>query len=337
MSSDVARVLRAKRQLQSLLFGAAGGVLVVVTILLAVAGGTATLIAFPVGLIAATLLVLTWSNWSRVSEDLADRKILRASGTIGLTDRTTSAESSSRRVCKLIVGETQLSITTEAADLVRSRVRVAVGKKSTSWLTDTVGDEIAFQGTVEYTARSALVVGIRTAGGGLVWEHPGLTDERPARAETPDIEDPLDDWPDAVRVAAYVAAGCLNFPIMFVFALFWGLQGPGWSANPPDLFASVVQVTLTLVGASLAFGAGWYFLRIGRQDWWLGAVFAWPWIAVGIVFGFGHFFSDSRDSSDLLISACLLLFTAFPLAGSIVGVRRRARRYTTLLETGQEI
>jgi len=91
------------------------------------------------------------------------------------------------------------------------------------------------------------------------------------------------------------------------------------------------------VGASLAFGAGWYFLRIGRQDWWLGAVFAWPWIAVGIVFGFGHFFSDSRDSSDLLISACLLLFTAFPLAGSIVGVRRRARRYTTLLETGQEI
>ncbi len=337
MTPEVARVVRANRLFQRLLYGVPGGVLVVVTILLAVAGGTATLIAFPVGLIAATLLVLAWSNWSRAGDDLAERKILRASGTLGLSDRTTSAELSSRRVCKLIVGDQQLSIATEAADLVRSRIDVAVGKKSTSALTAvltaTAGDTIAFRGTVEYTGHSALVLGIRAAGGVLVWEHPGLTAEGPTRPEPPHSADELDDRPAAVRVAAYVAAGCLNLPIMFVLALFWGLQGPGWSASPPDVFASVVQLTLTLVGASLAFGVAWYLLRIGRRDWWLGAVFAWPWIAIGAL-GFYYSLSGSRDSSDLFISASLLLFAAFPLAGSIVGVRRRTRPSQDQLETG---
>ena len=127
------------------------------------------------------------------------------------------------------------------------------------------------------------------------------------------------DLPAAIALA-------VNLPIMFVLALFWGLQGPGWDANPPDLIASLIQIALTLGGALLAFCASWFLLRIDRRDWWLGAVLAWPWIATAAVIAVGSLVWQPRDVSALVISACVLLFSAFPLAGSIVGRRKVMER-----------
>jgi len=129
----------------------------------------------------------------------------------------------------------------------------------------------------------------------------------------------------AARVAVYAAAGLgLNAPILFVLALFWGLQGPGWAASPPDIVASAVQIALTLGAAVIAFCAGWFLVRIDRRDWWLGAAFAWPWIASAAVLAAGSIASSSAEVSGLVVSACLFLFTAFPLSGSIVGRRWRS-------------
>jgi len=129
----------------------------------------------------------------------------------------------------------------------------------------------------------------------------------------------------AARVAIYAGVGlALNLPIMFVLALFWGLQGPGWAASPPDVIASVVQIALTLGGAFIAFCAGWFLVRIDRRDWWLGAAFAWTWIASAAVLAVGSLASNPVEVSGLVVSACLLLFAVFPLSGSIVGRRWRS-------------
>jgi hypothetical protein len=114
----------------------------------------------------------------------------------------------------------------------------------------------------------------------------------------------------------------LNLPIMLVFVLVWGFTGPGWAANPPDVAASLFQLALTLGGALFAFCASWFLLRIDRRDWWLGAVLAWPWIAGAAVIGSGSLVWQPPYVNGLLISAFVLLFGAFPLAGSIVGRRR---------------
>lgn len=133
--------------------------------------------------------------------------------------------------------------------------------------------------------------------------------------------------PVAVRVAIYAAVGLLNVPIIFVLVLIWGLQGPGWATDPPDVIGSLVQIALTLGGAFVAFCAAWFLVRIDRRDWWLGAVFAWPWIASTISLLYGFSSSQPPDVGFLFIGAGLLLFAAFPLAGSIIGhsAQRSAR------------
>ena len=146
------------------------------------------------------------------------------------------------------------------------------------------------------------------------------------------------DLPIAARSAIYAAIGlAVNLPIMFVLALFWGLQGPGWDANPPDLIASLIQIALTLGGALLAFCASWFLLRIDRRDWWLGAVLGWPWFATAAVMAAGSLVWQPRDVSALVISACVLLFAAFPLAGSIVGRRRLFRANGSRPQSAQPI
>jgi hypothetical protein len=125
------------------------------------------------------------------------------------------------------------------------------------------------------------------------------------------------------RAGIYAAAGLgLNLPSMLVLALIWGLQGPGWAASPPDVIASIVQIALTLGAGLFAFCAGWFLLRIDRRDWWLGAVFGWPWIASAVVLATGSLVSQPPDIGALFISACVLLFAVFPLAGSIMGRRK---------------
>jgi hypothetical protein len=129
--------------------------------------------------------------------------------------------------------------------------------------------------------------------------------------------------PVAARIAIYAAIGlAVNFPIALVLVLFWGLQGPGWLANPPDVIGSVVQIALTLGGALCAFCTSWFLLRIDRRDWWLGAIFAWLWIAGGVALLGGFFVWQPRDVGTLVTGACLLLFAAVPAAGSIAGSRR---------------
>lgn len=129
--------------------------------------------------------------------------------------------------------------------------------------------------------------------------------------------------PVAARVAIYAALGLvLNAPVMLVVALSWGLQGPGWATNPPDVVGSIVQITLTLGGALFAFGAGWFLIRIDRRDWWFGAAFAWPWVASAAALLFVTLASNPLDAGGLLVSACLLLFAGVPVAGSIAGRRR---------------
>ena len=129
--------------------------------------------------------------------------------------------------------------------------------------------------------------------------------------------------PVVARAAIYAAVGlALNLPIMLVFVLVWGFTGPGWAANPPDVAASLFQIALTLGGALFAFCASWFLLRIDRRDWWLGAAFAWPWIAGAAVMVSGSLVWQPPDFSGLSISAFLVLFAAFPLAGSMVGRQR---------------
>lgn len=130
--------------------------------------------------------------------------------------------------------------------------------------------------------------------------------------------------PAVARVGIYAAVGLgLNFPILWVLALVWGLTGPGWDANPPDVMASLIQIALTLGGALFTFSASWFLVRIDRRDWWSGAVFAWPWIASAAVGLVGSSVSQPPDAGPAIISAGLLLFAGFPLAGSIVGRRRQ--------------
>jgi hypothetical protein len=128
--------------------------------------------------------------------------------------------------------------------------------------------------------------------------------------------------PLAARLAIYGVAGlALNLPMLWVLGLAWGLTGPGWDASPPDVVASLVQIALTLVGGVLAFCASWFLLRVDARDWWLGAVFGWLWIASsGVLLG-GSFVTGGPDTTALPMSALLLLFVGFPLAGSIVGYR----------------
>jgi hypothetical protein len=134
----------------------------------------------------------------------------------------------------------------------------------------------------------------------------------------------------AKRVAIYGGIGLgLSLPIMFVLALFWGLQGPGWDYNPPDIAGSVVQVALTLGGALVTLVASWFLTRIDRRDWWLGAVVAWPWIVIGGILSYGCFLAVPLEVAPgcgcnptldgALVIGLPLLFVVLSLTGSIVG------------------
>lgn len=135
------------------------------------------MVAFPMGVIAATLLVLAWSKWSGAMEDIESGDLIRVTGTLTLTDKTTNYEWSSRRSCKLIMGGTQLPISADVADAVRASPAVKARKKSNNLFTNTSGDEIAFMGTVDYAPRSSLLLSIRMANGRLVWQHSGLSSD----------------------------------------------------------------------------------------------------------------------------------------------------------------
>jgi hypothetical protein len=132
--------------------------------------------------------------------------------------------------------------------------------------------------------------------------------------------------PVAGRAAIYAAVGlAINGPILFVLALAWGLTGPAWDASPPDFIGSIVQIALTVGAALLAFWASWFFLRIDRRDWWLGAVIAWPWIASAVVLTAVSVVQQPPYLTGVLLSALLLLFASVELAGSIVGRRMPSR------------
>lgn len=128
--------------------------------------------------------------------------------------------------------------------------------------------------------------------------------------------------PVAGRAAIYAVVGlAINGPILFVLSLAWGLTGPAWDASPPDFIGSIVQIALTVGAALLGFWASWYFLRIDRRDWWLGAVVAWPWIASAVALDVGSVAQQPPYVTGLLLSAFLLLFASVELAGSMVGRR----------------
>jgi hypothetical protein len=182
MSSEVILVVRTTGRDRSLTFALIGGLVGIVTVLLALSGGIGPMLTVPVGVVAATFLALAWFTWSRAREDLASGMMIRASGTINLHDKTTSSDSGlSRRACKLIAGDATLAIGNAAADLIRSHVSAVTVKETSNWLTDTSGDEFAFVGTVEYAPRSSLLLSVRTAKEGIVWQHLGLAPDASAR------------------------------------------------------------------------------------------------------------------------------------------------------------
>jgi hypothetical protein len=124
--------------------------------------------------------------------------------------------------------------------------------------------------------------------------------------------------PVGARVAVYAAVGlALNGPFVFV----WGLTGPGWDATPPDVVTAAIQIAITLAAAVFLFFAAWFLVRIDRRDWWLGAVFAWPWIAAVAVIDVGSALSQPPDLGSIFIGEWMLLFAAVPLAGSMLGRR----------------
>ena len=133
----------------------------------------------------------------------------------------------------------------------------------------------------------------------------------------------------ASRVAVYAVAGlALNLSVMFVLALVWGLEGPGWEANPPDVIGSFVQIAVTLVCGGFVFFCSWFLLGVDRRDWWLGAVVGWPWLASAVAMLVLFVVARPPDAGALAIGAGLLLLAAFPIAGSIAGHRRPPRSAT---------
>jgi hypothetical protein len=135
------------------------------------------------------------------------------------------------------------------------------------------------------------------------------------------------------RVALYGGIGLgLSLPIIFVLALFWGLQGPGWDYSPPDVVGSIVQVALTLGGAFITLVASWFLTRVDRRDWGLGAVVAWPWIVIGGILAYDFFLAQPLEVAPgcgcnprldgALVIGLPLLFVVLSLTGSIVGSRR---------------
>jgi hypothetical protein len=118
-------------------------------------------------------------------------------------------------------------------------------------------------------------------------------------------------------------------PISFILVLFWGLQGPGWDYNTPDVGGSVVQVALTLGGALVTLAASWFLTRVDRRDWWLGAVIAWPWIVVGGILSYGFFLAQPLEVArqcgcnptldGAVVIGLPLLFVVLSLTGSVIG------------------
>jgi hypothetical protein len=276
MTAEAARVLRAYQQSRSLKFSLFGGLAGIATIGLAASGGTSALTAFPVGVIAATLVALGWSTWSRAREDLRRGMIVRASGTIGLTDKTTSSEFN-RRVCTLIVGDSKLQLANAAADSVRSRSG-SIKVKETRNLFAATSDELAFAGTVEYAPRSSLVLKIHTAGGRPVWQHPGFTPHQP-RLVTDSVsgkvtQPPTGQWDGSRMVFASMGVGCVGYGVMlmllvvFVFSLGDYPSLSVWVSSSL-LFGAFAVAGLAVLGAALA--------RL-NPDWWLRAplIAAWP-------------------------------------------------------------
>lgn len=83
----------------------------------------------------------------------------------------------------------------------------------------------------------------------------------------------------AGRISIYAATGLgLFFPVLFVLALVWGLEGPGWAYSPPDLFGSFIQIMVTLVAAANVLYLERRLMQIEARDWWLGVVVGWPFV-----------------------------------------------------------
>lgn len=80
-------------------------------------------------------------------------------------------------------------------------------------------------------------------------------------------------------MAVYAAAGLAVFiPLLFLLVLLWGLTGPAWDLNPPNVVGSLVQVGVTLGAMALPLHVEQRLIRIDLRDWWLGVVVAWPWL-----------------------------------------------------------
>ena len=127
----------------------------------------------------------------------------------------------------------------------------------------------------------------------------------------------------AARLAVYGAISFgVNLIALFILGLTWGLTGPAWDAAPGDcgssaagiVIASAAQIAITVFFASAVFFVGWLAIRIDRRDWWLGALLAFPWIAITI----GLTISYARGGA-LAIAAVVVLASGLLALGPIVG------------------
>ncbi len=122
------------------------------------------------------------------------------------------------------------------------------------------------------------------------------------------------------RLAVYISVGAaFSFASIVILGLLWGLTGPGWESNPPDIVASAFQVGLTAACALAGFWVCWFLIRVDRRDWWLGAGVASPWVASAAAIAIGY----GLDVNSVPLVAGLLLCSGFPVAGSILGRSRQ--------------
>jgi len=119
------------------------------------------------------------------------------------------------------------------------------------------------------------------------------------------------------RLAVCISAGtAFNFVSFVILGLTWGLIGPAWESSPPDMAASVLEVSLTGLCALAGFWVCWFLIRVDRRDWWLGAGVASPWIAGAAAIAISY----GLDSSSMPVVAGLFLCAAFPVAGSMLQI-----------------
>ena len=124
----------------------------------------------------------------------------------------------------------------------------------------------------------------------------------------------------AKRAAVYAASGLAVFiPLLFLLALLWGLTGPGWASNTPDVVGSVVQVLITLGAMALPLYVERRLIRIDPRDWWLGVVVAWPWLA-SLVGAIASIPSSGWDAG-VFVGGLAFAFAAVCAAGPLLIAR----------------